>query len=172
MKKKTLKKEIKQLREEVKNQDLRMQLRFSSPTVSMPVRKNEDNEAVQEDQYRQEAYAKVEEWVSERFKAELEKIQEHYEQLLEAEKKVLKRYERKISGYSSESRFLKQEIKGINKKIILLEDKNKRTKAILKNIGFYAEVAAPGASLKEVSKGFKRKSRKKYEHSLPFKKRK
>ena len=87
MKKKTLKKEIKQLREEVKNQDLRMQLRFSSPTVSMPVRKNEDNEAVQEDQYRQEAYAKVEEWVSERFKAELEKIQEHYEQLLEAEKR-------------------------------------------------------------------------------------
>lgn len=170
MKKKRLKKEIEQLREEVKNQDLRMRIHSPSPAASMPIHKNEDSEAVQVDQYRQEAYAKVGEWVSELLQAEVDKVQKDYGQLLGAEKKVLKRYERKISEYSSEVRFLKRELKHVKKKIELLENKNKITKSTLKSIGLYAGVAAPGASLKEVSKGFKHKNHKKYGNGLSFKK--
>lgn len=170
MGKKELKKEIKQLRKEMQNQELRMQLRMFSPMASMSSGSNKDSEAVKDDSYRQEAYAKVGEWVSEDLKAEVDKVQKNYSQLLEEDKKVLKRYEKKINEYSAEVRYLKREIKNMDKKITHLEDGNKLVKTILRHIGFCAGVAEPGASLKKVSKGFKNESRRKYKHGLSVKK--
>lgn len=168
MNKKLLKKENQRLQEQL--QEMKLVFNARLPLMQKFPDNSECNEAVEDDRYRQEAYAKVKEWVLEYLQAELEKIREDYNQSLDAERKVLKRYERKIDAYASESRFLKKGIKYMEKRVIVLEGTIKKIKTILRRIGFCANVADLDASLKEVSKGFKRKCRKRNKYLVLSKK--
>lgn len=158
MKKRELKKQIKELNRKLQYQDLERALRHARPPMqSLLTNKDVASEAVAEDQYRQEAYAKVQEWVAEYLQTELQKVRNDYEQVLNVERKTSKRYERRISEYSSEIRFLKREIKNMGKKLTILEDTVNKMKTTFQWIGVYAGVAKPCASLKKITKAFKRR---------------
>lgn len=170
---KEIKKELKKLRKCLDSQRTWERRYVTPPMLQASPDTHENSEAVTNDQYRQEAYAQVESWVSEGLLIKLDEIQKEYRKSLDKDKKTLKRYEHQISKYSGEIHSLKQEIKRMNDKITSLEDKNKKMKTILKRVGFYLGVSAPDASIKEVSKSFKHENRGGgYSHSQKKKKRK
>lgn len=172
MKKNELKKEMRLFREYLQNQDLRMQLQLSSPIGQKISDSNKDSEAIQEDRYRQEAYEIMKEWAADFLYGEANKFKEEYGSLLEKEKEVLTRYERKISEYSSQIRYQRKEIKRTDKEIKDLKDKNKIIKTILKRASFCIGLEVSDASLKEIARKLKKMGRKKYKYALKMKKRK
>lgn len=127
----------------------------------------EAKELIEDDSFRTEAYCKLEGWVKERLSRELESLNQRVDVFIEEAKKDLKKSEKRQDKMEYDIKQIKKDSKSVGRTVTDLEKSDKHEKQILTQIAVSAGAVSPGASFKEVRKGYRNWVNKSYSRRIP-----
>ena len=119
---------------------------------------NEADEALKEDKYREEAYAKIREWVIPFLEENVRSMSEEFEKICKKEKVMLKKYEKELAKAKQERLQLHLENEYLKKKVEKHEREIKEIKKITRIFCSSAGVCNSQASLKSIRKKIAKKT--------------
>lgn len=124
-------------------------------------------EQLESDQFRKEAYAKLEDWVTGKLTKELDFLNQRMDSFIEKVQEKLKKDEKRLDKMEYAIKEIKKEGKRAEKKVTDLKKSDKHEKQILTQIAVSVGAATDGSSFKEVRKGYKNFANKSYYSRIP-----
>ena len=125
------------------------------------------NELLEEDMFRKEAYGMLQSWVEDRLKVELEALNQKADGFIDEVNNFMKKQEKHLDKMEYDIKQIKKDGKTIENAVMELEKSDEDERQILTQIAVGAGIATPGASFKEVRKGYKRWVKKRYYSRIP-----
>lgn len=117
---------------------------------------DEAKEVLADDKIREEIFCRVQEWVEEELKRQMEESMSKASEQIEDMKQLLKAAKKSFDKYQVDIKWLKQRVKDLEKKESELEKHGKQEKQILTRLAVGRGLVSPGASFREVRKGYKK----------------
>ena len=117
---------------------------------------DEAKAALADDKIRQEVFGRVKEWVEDDLTALMEEYVSSASKQIKDMKKLIKTTENDFDKYQVDIKWLKQRVKDLEKKVSELKKHDKQEKQIFTRLAVGGGLASPGASFKEVRKGYKK----------------
>lgn len=118
---------------------------------------SDEAEAVlKDDKIRQEVFGRVKEWVESELSAQMQKSKSEASEQIKDMKKLIKTTKNDFDKYQVDIKWLKQRVKDLEKTVSELEKHDKQEKQIFTRLAVGGGLASPGASFKEVRKGYKK----------------
>lgn len=119
---------------------------------------DEADEALKEDKYREEAYAKIREWVIPFLEENVRSMSEEFEKIYKKDKVMLKKYEKELAKAKQERLQLHLENEYLKKKVDKHERELKEIKKIMRIFWSLEGVCNSQASLKSIRKKIAKKA--------------
>ena len=117
---------------------------------------DEAKEALADDKIREEVFGRVKDWVKAELWKQLEEVSEKISKQIEEMKNMNKTSEKAFDKYQVDIKWLKQRVKDLEKKVSELDKHDKQEKQVLTRLAVGGGLVSPGASFREVRKGYKK----------------